>query len=249
MEVSYRHLGVATVLLDIAGLTIITDPCLDEADGWKHHGWGAFSRKTRGPDAVPDPFALDAALLSHGHHWDNLDESGRALLADVEPILTTSYSARTLDGGVELTPGDTHVLQGTEGPVTVTAVSAQHGVFPLSLIAGPVIGFVVEGPDGERVYITGDTIYTESIREALRPHEPIDLFLPHLGQATFPYLSGPLRYTMHQDDVKQFLDALRPRFTLPIHNTGWSHFHPVDVEGAAEDRTIVLESSAGTVEL
>lgn len=250
MQIRYHHLGVATVLLQLGEVTLITDPCLDEADGWRHHGWGALSRKTEESASVPADIEIDGALVSHGHHWDNLDDAGRELLRDVAPILTTAYTARSMEGAVGLTPGDSYTVEGDTVSVTVTAVSAQHGVFPLSVLAGPVIGFVLEvEPSGTTIYISGDTLYTRQVVTEVNGHDPADLFIPHLGNASFPFLSGPIRYTMNLDDLRQFLAQLRPQFTLPVHNDGWSHFRSVAYQEAAlEQYTTILHRPAGTIE-
>ena len=44
-------------------------------------GWGTGSRKSRGPAIAAAALGpIDAVLLTHDHHDDNLDAAGRALL-------------------------------------------------------------------------------------------------------------------------------------------------------------------------
>jgi hypothetical protein len=53
-------------------------------------GWGSSSRKLTGPAiAAADLGSIDAVLLSHDHHGDNLDTAGRALLPAAGVVLTT----------------------------------------------------------------------------------------------------------------------------------------------------------------
>ncbi len=56
--------------------------------------------KVAGPAvAIGDLGPLDAILLTHDHHADNLDAAGRTLLADVPTVITTVAGAARLGGG------------------------------------------------------------------------------------------------------------------------------------------------------
>jgi L-ascorbate metabolism protein UlaG (beta-lactamase superfamily) len=69
------------LLIAIDGWNILTDPTFDPAGGDYRFGWGTGSHKTSGPAiASADLPPIDAVLLSHDHHEDNLDVAGRALL-------------------------------------------------------------------------------------------------------------------------------------------------------------------------
>jgi hypothetical protein len=53
------------------------------------------------PALSPDALGrLDAILLSHDHHFDNLDHVGRALLGNVDRVLTTQDGALRLGRNV-----------------------------------------------------------------------------------------------------------------------------------------------------
>ena len=57
-------------------------------------GWGSSSRKLTGPAITPaDLGPINAVLLSHDHHGDNLDTAGRALLPAAGVVLTTAAGA------------------------------------------------------------------------------------------------------------------------------------------------------------
>jgi L-ascorbate metabolism protein UlaG (beta-lactamase superfamily) len=82
MDVFITHIATACVLLEIGSVRILTDPVFDE--GQRYYSFGLpFIGATRmlGPalkrEEIPE---LDAILLSHAHHSDNLDEGGRVSL-------------------------------------------------------------------------------------------------------------------------------------------------------------------------
>jgi hypothetical protein len=59
-------------------------------------------RKTSGPAPAADQIIpVDAVLLSHDQHSDNLDHSGRAFVAKAGRNFTTIAGARCLRGGAQ----------------------------------------------------------------------------------------------------------------------------------------------------
>src|SRR3954464_12754198 len=79
--VTLTHIGGPTVLIEVAGWRLLTDPTFDPPGRSYRFGWGTGSQKLAGPAvAAEDLGHIDAVLLSHDHHDDNLDPAGRALL-------------------------------------------------------------------------------------------------------------------------------------------------------------------------
>jgi L-ascorbate metabolism protein UlaG (beta-lactamase superfamily) len=72
--VRITHVGGPTVLIEAAGRRLLTDPTFDAPGRDYRFGWGTGSRKLAGPALSPEDLgAIDAVLLSHDHHDDNLD--------------------------------------------------------------------------------------------------------------------------------------------------------------------------------
>jgi L-ascorbate metabolism protein UlaG (beta-lactamase superfamily) len=220
------HVGGPTVLIEAAGWTLLSDPTFDPAGGAYRFGWGTGSRKTAGPAiATGDLPPLDAVLLTHDHHGDNLDAAGRAILPSAGAVVTTAAGAGRLGGGARgLRPWETTRLEAPGRPgISVTATPCRHGP-PLSRpIVGDVIGFAldVDGQDAT-LWISGDTVLYDGVREVAGRLD-VDVALLHLGGVRFP-VSGPLRYTMTGADAVELVGLVRPRVAIPIHYEGWSHF-------------------------
>ncbi|MFT7835987.1 MBL fold metallo-hydrolase [Saccharothrix sp. BKS2] len=217
------HVGGPTALVEFDGLRVLTDPTFDAPGRRYAFGWGTGSRKTAGPAVAPaDLPALDAVLLSHDHHADNLDDEGRALLPSAGVVLTTVPGARRLGGNaVGLAPGATAALpNGWE----VTATPARHGP-PLSRpVAGEVVGFALRRAGADRValWISGDTVPHRALSRFAEGAR-VDVALLHLGAVRFG-LTGPVRYTMTGREAVELCGLLRPRVVVPVHHEGWSHF-------------------------
>ena len=225
------HIGGPTVLLEVGGWRLLTDPTFDPPGERYHFGWGTASTKVAGPAVeVADLGPIDAVLLTHDHHADNLDGLGRALLADVPTVLTTEAGARRLggagvDGVVGLAPWATTRLEAPGKPtIDVVATPCRHGP-PLSRpIVGEVVGFALTWPDQARgaVWVSGDTVLYPDLL-AVADRVDVGLAVLHLGGVQFP-VTGPVRYTLTADEAVSLVSRLAPHTVVPVHYEGWSHF-------------------------
>jgi L-ascorbate metabolism protein UlaG (beta-lactamase superfamily) len=227
--VRLTHVGGPTLLIEIGGWRLLTDPTFDAPGKTYKFGWGTSSRKLAGPALTPETvLPVDAVLLSHEHHDDNLDAAGRALLPHVPTVVTTVPGAKALQGSDVrgLAAGDTTILTGADGrpDIEITATPCRHGP-PLSHpIVGEVIGFALrwDGQADGVLWISGDTVLYDGVRDAVRDLK-IDLAVLHLGGVRFP-VSGPLRYTMTAHEAVALAQEIDPRTIVPIHYEGWKHF-------------------------
>jgi L-ascorbate metabolism protein UlaG (beta-lactamase superfamily) len=226
-SVRLTHIGGPTTLLEVADWRLLTDPTFDAPGRTYHFGFGTSSRKTTGP-AIPAPEVgpVDAVLLTHDHHADNLDNAGRELLPSVPIVVTTTAGAKRLGGATRgLQPWATTRLESQGRPtIDVTATPGRHGP-PLSRpLVGDVIGFALKW-DGQAhgvLWISGDTVLYDGVR-TVADRLTVSLAVLHLGEARFP-ITGPVRYTMTAADGVDLCRAVRPRTVIPVHYEGWSHF-------------------------
>ena len=164
------HIGGPTVLIEVAGWRLLTDPTFDPPGQKYEFGWGTSSVKLAGPARpAAEVGPIDAVLLTHDHHADNLDPAGRALLPSAGAVVTTASGAKRLGNGASgLEPWGTTTLQASGKPtLEVTATPCRHGP-PLSRpVAGDVIGFALrwEGQEHGVLWISGDTVFYEGVRE------------------------------------------------------------------------------------
>lgn len=241
-DVRITHIGGPTVLIEVGEWRLLTDPTFDPPGKRYFFGWGTMSKKLAGPAvAVKDIGRVDAVLLSHDHHEDNLDAAGRALLPSAGVVLTTKAGERRLGGNAHgLAPWETTRLEHPDGmTIEITATPCRHGPPGSKPIVGDVIGFALTWPAQEHgaLWITGDSVLYDGLREVGRRIE-VGTVLVHLGGVTFPWLSGPLRYTMNAREAVELCGGLDPHTIVPVHYDGWQHFR--ERRGVAER---VLSSS------
>jgi L-ascorbate metabolism protein UlaG (beta-lactamase superfamily) len=232
-SVRVTYYDAAMVLIEIDGLRLLTDPVLDAAGTIVDDGPVQLVKTVDAPVTAASLGYVDAVLLSHDQHGDNLDAGGRALLAGVARVLTTPAAADRLGGSAQgLAPWESVSLHTVDGrPVTVTAVPAQHAPDELLEVTGPVTGFVIAPADqtARPIYVSGDTIRFPGLAEIARRFAPLGLALLHTGRAQVEPL-GAVNLSLSAEDAGRLASELDARTVIPIHFEGWRHF----TEGRAE---------------
>ncbi|MCW2995566.1 MAG: fold metallo-hydrolase [Conexibacter sp.] len=228
-DVRLTHIGGPTLLIEVGGWRILTDPTFDAPGKRYFFGWGTTSRKLAGPAIAADELGqVDAVLITHDHHGDNLDPAGRALLPRLGTIVTTVPGAKRLASSGPtrgLAAWETTRLEAPGKPaLEITATPCRHGPPGSHPIVGEVIGFALkwEGQEHGVLWISGDTVLYDGVRE-VASKLTVDTAILHLGGVRFP-VSGPLRYTMTAHEAVELLGLIRPRAAIPIHYEGWKHF-------------------------
>ncbi len=194
-------LGNSTLLLEISGLRILTDP-------W----WGNFEF-LRGVPMAADPELLeriDLMLVSHNHldHWSKsaimLARSRGTLVIGSEKAARKASTYR-LYKVVVVKPGDRVDFKG----VTINAVPAFH------LFAADAVGFVVEGE--KNIYFSGDTRREPALAEALKRFR-LDVAFLQVSCSTYPLLG---KHGMDLEDAALLAAEVGPSLVIPIHYQAW----------------------------
>jgi L-ascorbate metabolism protein UlaG (beta-lactamase superfamily) len=214
-------------VIEFAGLILVTDPTFDPPRSFQRPG-GAVVSKLVGPAVSPEEIgSIDAVLLSHDEHPDNLDQAGRAYLDSAPVVFTTTPAARRLGGTARgLDPWQTATLDAPGGAtVTITAVPAQHGPTPDAWrSAGPVIGFLLDDGEGHRVYVSGDNASVDVVREIVSRLGVPDVSVLFVGGASVPFLFDGDFVTLNAVTAVAAAGVLSGSAIIPAHLTGWSHF-------------------------
>jgi L-ascorbate metabolism protein UlaG (beta-lactamase superfamily) len=199
-----EFLGHATVLVEIGGVRVLTDPFLRGRIGpLQRHG------------PVPDATTVhaDVVVVSHGHR-DHFDRASIEMLPGrpviVVPRGLASRLGRSIaDRVVEVAAGETINAVG----LTIEAVDARHWISPGAPRANPV-GFVLDG--GPRVYFAGDTGRFRDMAAVVGRVDvaflPVWTWGPHLG----PGHLGPR-------SAAEVAREIGPAAAVPIH---WGTLYP-----------------------
>ncbi len=240
---SIIFIGNATLLIRYAGFTVLTDPNFLHRGEHVRLGYGVRSRRLTNPaleiDGLPP---LDLVVLSHLHedHWDRVAE---ARLARALPVATTPHAAEALHdkgfvGAQALPTWETLDCAKGAARLRVTAMPARHGPRLIASLLPPVMGSLLEFEtiDGRhllRLYVTGDTLVHDRIREIRARYADIDIALLHLGGTRV--LGLPI--TMGGAQGVEMMRIVQPRLAIPIHYDDYTVFRsPLsDFQEAASD--------------
>ncbi|MEV6314363.1 MBL fold metallo-hydrolase [Streptomyces sp. NPDC051776] len=212
------------LLIEIGGLTLLTDPWFSERTAYHPGEPIAF-----GVADLPD---LDAVLISH-HHYDHCDLEAFASYRDkdVPMLVAAPVVERARRAGFRevraLYPWESTRLgahagragrtdgtgDGASGgsfrleDLTVTAVPARHKVYEVT--------FVVQG-GGQTVYFAGDTLLVPELQELAGRFPHIDLLLvPTNGLRLRPLFNRQV--VMSAQEAATLTSWLRPRVAVPHH--------------------------------
>ena len=202
------YLGHSTILLEMDGLRVLTDPLLRDRVG--------FLCRQSAPIDSSSYEDIDAVLISHLHidHMDlpslrRMNRSTRLIvpLGSAKPLCKLGF--RSID---EIRIGDKRTL----GSMTIKSTYAKHARsrFPFGLVAD-CMGYLISG--GHDVYFAGDTDLFLEMNETAND---IDVaLLPVWGW-------GPTIRGQHMSPYRaaQALTLLSPRLAIPIH---WGTMAPL----------------------
>lgn len=231
-EVKIRYIGGPTAWIEFHGLRFLTDPTFD-AKGAEYTAGPTTLRKLGDPAVgLEELGAIDFVLLSHDQHPDNLDQTGRRMLAKAGTVLTTREGAERIgNNAVGLVPWQTIRVAAPNGEsLLVTATPARHGPVGCEGRSGPVIGFAVRKAGGaelssakqETLYVSGDTVWYEGVAEVARWFHVTTAVL-NMGAARVE-AAGPAPLTMTAEDGVQVAKAMPDAAIVPLHFEGWAHF-------------------------
>ncbi|HOW12487.1 MAG TPA: MBL fold metallo-hydrolase [Rectinema sp.] len=221
--VQLRLIGHMTVLIEMDGFTILTDP-------W----FGPRGRKERAlaPRIVPPAASLgelghiDLLLVSHNHidHCDNISlEAARDQGITVIGPRSVAKRAKKLGAKsiIGLEPGMVYRINKRSGDRTINGsadgsieVSSQVSIEALKAnhpLASDALAYLIRG--SKTVFFSGDTRYTPELEYALKSAQP-DIALVQAACAHYPLLGDD---GMSLPEAAALVKAIHPRLTVPVH--------------------------------
>jgi L-ascorbate metabolism protein UlaG (beta-lactamase superfamily) len=215
-------LGGPTTVVDIAGHRIVMDPTFDPP------GVHAYLTKTEGPALAADALGpVDAVLISHDQHPDNLDDEGRRFALAAPLVLTHPGAAGRLGPpAVGLQPWESY--QGP-GSLVAQAVPAVHGPADGQRDASghvncEVTGFVLSGPGLPTVYLSGDNASMGAVKQVSDRVGRIDIAVLFAGAASVATKERGRPLTLTSARAAAAAELLGASLVIPAHVDGWAHF-------------------------
>ncbi len=230
MDVTVTFVGNATTLISAGGVTVLTDPNFLHQGQRAYLGYGLVSKRRHGPAlTVGELPPLDVIVLSHMHgdHWDRVAQRE---LDHGLPIVTTPHAAKRLrhrgfDGALGLTTWTGHEVTKDGTTLRITALPGRHAPGWTRRLLPPVMGSMLEfgtvdGSDRRRLYVSGDTLLIDELREIPQRFSPIEAGVLHLGGTRLPAGGRlPFGLTVTLDGVRgaRAVETLQLPKVIPVH--------------------------------
>lgn len=213
-----RH---ATLRVKIDDLVLLVDPMLSEQGEMTPIQDSGDDRRN---PLVPLPMTVEdilrdvnAVLVTHTHrdHWD---PAATKLIPKKMRILCQPEDA---DKFHECGYEDVRSIHSAAllGLVGIYRTEGQHGTGELAKKMAPVSGFFLKSRAGESLYIAGDTIWCNSVRDALMRYRPAVTVL-NTGAARFTY-GDPI--TMTSKDVIRVVREAKFTKVVAVHMQAINH--------------------------
>jgi L-ascorbate metabolism protein UlaG (beta-lactamase superfamily) len=241
-------IGNATTLIRFGGITTLTDPTFLHRGVHVDLGHGIWARREVEPACqVADLPQIDLIVLSH-YHGDHFDDVAARDLEKDLPIISTDEAVGKLRAlgfghGFPLDTWDSQLVEKGETSLKVTAMPGKHATDDaIAALLMPVNGHLLEFWRGDqqlyRIYITGDTMLNDQLKEIPRRYPDIDLGLIHTGGTTMLITV----ITMTGEQGVRAVEITKPRTAIPIHYNDFSVF----MSGLDDFKTAAQTSSANT---
>ena len=242
---SVTWIGHATVLVRMAGKTVLFDPIF--SDRASPLPFAGRERIVPLPIDIPELPKIDVVMISH-NHYDHLDLDSVLRLAAMPQgsprfLVPLGLKAWFTERGITRVDEYDWWQSTTEGPLTITMVPVQHWSRRTLTDTNETLwgGWVVEG-EGLRIIHTGDTGYSKDFRDIGERFGGFDMaFLP-IGA----YAPRWFMQTMHIDvaEAVQVRADLRAARAIGIH---WGTFESLGDEPLDEPRCNSRASAPHTV--
>lgn len=221
----------------MGGLTLLTDPNFLHRGQRAYLGHGLVSKRLEEPAlSIGELPPLDAIVLSHlhGDHWDRVSQKG---LDHGLPIVTTPHGAKRLHHrgfahARGLRTWQQHTIAKGDTTLILTSLPGRHAPGWSQRLLPPVMGTMLEvvaddGSPRRRLYISGDTLLIEELKEIPARFAPIDVGMLHLGGTRLPAgrrLPFGLTVTMDGWQGAELVAMLRLPKTIPVHFDDYAVF-------------------------
>ncbi|PBL01924.1 Metallo-hydrolase/oxidoreductase [Armillaria gallica] len=201
-NLNIKHISTASAIFEIDGVNLLTDPFFSPAGTEWDVGVTVLKNSDTPALGLQDLPPIDAVLLSHEDHPDNLDELGRRLL--------DGRKLHPRPGVRGIRPWETVPLEAGGKSFEVTGVPCQH------LPGGECTGFIITAPefgstDGlpNAIYFSGDTVYFEELGRDARQ---------------MPLPDGQLQITMDGKQAARLFREIKADILVPMHYESRGHF-------------------------
>jgi L-ascorbate metabolism protein UlaG (beta-lactamase superfamily) len=219
-----KHIRNATIVVEYANKKFLIDPMLGEKGAYP-----PFPNSPRQdqnnplvslPTSVEDVInGVDAVIVTH-LHLDHFDEAAQRLLPkEIKMFVQNEEDAKEVQNAgfqnVEVLTKDT-VFEG----IQLVKTRGEHGRGEILKLAGLVCGVVFKHQSEKTLYVAGDTVWYDAVREEIDTHNP-DIIVVNGGDNQF-FEGGSL--IMGKEDIHEAYKAAPNAQIIVVHMEAVNHW-------------------------
>ena len=221
MNLEIQLIRHATLKVKIDELTLLVDPMLSDKDAMTPIQDSGDDRRN---PLVPLPASIEeilkgvsAILVTHTHrdHWD--DAATQRIPKGCRILCQPEDLDKFHDLGFE----DVRAIHSAAvfGHVSIYRTGAQHGTGELAKKMAPVSGYFLNSRKGDSLYIAGDSVWSNPVKDVLQRYRPHVTVL-NTGAARFTY-GDPI--TMTEQDVLRVVRQAPDTKVVAVHMEAINH--------------------------
>ncbi|ARC64355.1 MBL fold metallo-hydrolase [Bacillus licheniformis] len=224
ITMNIQQIRNATLAVKYAGKTFLIDPMLAEKGAYPPFPNSARQEQNNPLVSLPVPTDelvknTDAVIVTH-LHLDHFDDAAKDLLpkeiklfvqneADAEEVRKAGFH------NIEVLTKDT-VFEG----IQLIKTKGEHGRGEILKLAGEVCGVVFKHSKEKTLYVAGDTVWYEGVREEIAAHQP-DVIVVNGGDNQF-FEGGSL--VMGKEDIAEVYQAAPKATIISSHMEAVNHW-------------------------
>ncbi|PWU67683.1 MBL fold metallo-hydrolase [Gracilibacillus dipsosauri] len=219
-----QHIRNATLVVEYAGKKFLIDPML--ADKGAYPPFPNAPRDDQYNPLVSLPTSIediiidiDAVIVTHLHydHWD--EAAKEALPKEIKLFSQNEEDAAEIRNAgfqnVEILQEDT-VFEG----IQLVKTKGEHGRGEILKVAGQVCGIVFKHSTEKTLYVAGDTVWYDAVKEVMDTHKP-EIIVVNAGDNQFNE-GGSL--VMGKEDVYEVYKAASNGKIIAVHMEAVNHW-------------------------
>ncbi|NBD24998.1 MBL fold metallo-hydrolase [Paenibacillus glycinis] len=213
----------ATLVVEYAGKKFLVDPFL--GDRGAYPPFPNSLRQDQNNPLVSLPASLDniinvdAVIVTH-LHLDHFDQKAKEVLPKGIPMFVQNEK----DAKEVRNAGFQHVeILGDNSrfeDIRLIKTEGEHGRGEILTLAGSVCGVIFKNPEEKTLYVAGDTVWHDAVREVLETHKP-EIIVVNGGDNQF-LQGGSL--VMGKEDIHHVYQAAPSSIIISVHMEAVNHW-------------------------